>query len=145
MGRPRARAPRPEGEHEVRRRPRATRRRHSSCPTRLSSTSWWRTFAAAGAALDLPQPLTGPVSVEVTFTLPLPPSVRPATRTWPTTHNSNDLDKMLRLVLDALTGPVFLDDSQVVEVTARKAYPHTPAPDLTPTCGALIRIWSTEA
>jgi Holliday junction resolvase RusA-like endonuclease len=33
-----------------------------------------------------------------------------------------DLDKLIRAVLDALTGVVWVDDSQVVTVTARKDY-----------------------
>ena len=111
---------------------------------RPGQKEWRARVAAAGDALALPEPLTGPVSVEITFTLPLPKSVRPETHTWPTQHNTGDLDKLVRLILDALTGPVFVDDSSVVEITARKAYPHTPAPDLTPAGGALIRIWRTE-
>ena len=37
-----------------------------------------------------------------------------------------DVDKLLRALLDALTGTVVADDSQVVEATARKVYcgPH---------------------
>jgi Holliday junction resolvase RusA-like endonuclease len=41
-----------------------------------------------------------------------------------------DVDKMVRVVLDALTGIAFMDDSQVVELRALKKYaddnPHPP-------------------
>ena len=112
---------------------------------RVGQKEWRARVEEAGRALSLPAPLVGPVSVEITFTLLLPKSIKPEHRLWPTVHNSNDLDKMTRLVLDALTGSVFADDSQVVELNVRKAYPHTPAPDLTPEGGALIRLWRTEA
>lgn len=88
----------------------------------------------------------GPVSVEITFTVPKPASIMPAGRPWPVTRSAGDVDKLARLVLDGLTDSgIWRDDSQVVELTVRKAYPHTPAPDLTPEGGALIRIWRTEA
>lgn len=92
--------------------------------------------------------IDGPVSVEITFTVPRPPSARG--RVWPHLkangqHGGGDLDKLVRLVLDAFTdAKVWTDDSRVVEITTRKCYPDTPAPDLTPSGGALIRIWRTE-
>ena len=49
--------------------------------------------------------------------------VRPASakkRPYPSVKP--DIDKLQRAVLDALTGVIYKDDSQVVEVTARKSY-----------------------
>ena len=60
--------------------------------------------------------LTGPVEVEVTFRLPRPLSV---TREQPAVRP--DLDKLVRAVLDALTG-LIEDDSRVVRLWAQKVY-----------------------
>ncbi len=42
-----------------------------------------------------------------------------------------DLDKLIRAILDSLTGIAYRDDSQVVEVTARKFYSLTPHVEIT--------------
>lgn len=47
-----------------------------------------------------------------------------------------DLDKLCRSALDAMTGVLFLDDAQVVELHARKTY--TDSPSAAP--GALIVV-----
>ena len=67
---------------------------------------------AAGAQL-----LDGPIGLDLVFYLPKPqrpksdlPLVRP------------DLDKLVRAVLDALTGICYRDDAQVVHILARKCY-----------------------
>lgn len=74
----------------------------------------WRQAIAAHYAGDV---LDGPVSVSLDFRIPRPktvsresPSVRP------------DLDKLVRAVLDALTGRAWADDGQVVQLTASKNY-----------------------
>ena len=69
---------------------------------------------AAGASLN-----DGAVAVDVIFYLPRPQRIRgddalPITRP--------DLDKLVRAVLDALTGICYGDDGQVVHLTARKCY-----------------------
>lgn len=104
--------------------------------------AWHEQIVAAGRALlrTAGGPLEGPLSVAITFTVPKPASV-PLTRLWPITRSAGDVDKLVRLVLDGLTDSgIWADDSQVVELSAIKAYPHSPAPDLTPEGGALIRI-----
>jgi len=40
----------------------------------------------------------------------------------PVTRGAGDLDKLSRAVLDALTGIAYVDDSQVVDLRARKRY-----------------------
>jgi crossover junction endodeoxyribonuclease RusA len=62
------------------------------------------------------QPVRGPVSVSLQFSLPLPKKARVFADRPP------DLDKLTRTVLDALTGIVIEDDAQVVEVYAHKHY-----------------------
>jgi len=60
-----------------------------------------------------------PVRLSVVFTLPRPVSL-PKRVTAPT--KKPDLDKLARAVKDALTGVMWQDDSQVVELVVRKRY-----------------------
>ena len=79
----------------------------------------WRDQVAweAREAMDGSPPLTGAVCVEVVFWLARPKSVK---RLSPTVKP--DVDKLLRGVLDALTGVAFVDDAQVVDVDVSKRY-----------------------
>lgn len=87
--------------------------------------------------------LLGPVRVEVEFYLPRPSSVSVRKRSLPIVPP--DLDKLLRALLDGIgqgydtgkvgDGLIWGDDSQVVEIVARKFY----ADDREP--GADIRIF----
>ncbi len=82
--------------------------------------AWTQSIAAA--ALDAreraDEPLPdGATEVTMVFFLPKPKSVR---RKHP--HKRPDLDKLVRTVLDALTGILFADDGQVVSLTAEKHY-----------------------
>ena len=65
-------------------------------------------------------PLEGPVKVKLAFGLLRPPSVSKKRRPWPTVKP--DIDKLVRAVLDAMTGICFRDDSQVVDLMATKEY-----------------------
>jgi Holliday junction resolvase RusA-like endonuclease len=60
-----------------------------------------------------------PVSLDISFFFIKPPSC-PKSRHWPVVMP--DIDKALRSTNDALTGVLFHDDAQVVEVVARKIY-----------------------
>jgi Holliday junction resolvase RusA-like endonuclease len=96
----------------------------------------WRN-AVCFAALDvLPadwKPLDEPVDVSITFYLPRPASIDASKRPFPTV--SPDCDKLVRAVLDSLTDAgVYVDDSRVVRLTARKLYDDDRRP------GALIRV-----
>lgn len=87
---------------------------------------WERTVALAAKAAGL-RPHDGPCCVEATFVLPRPKShfrkngeLRPSA---PMRHVSKpDGDKLLRAVLDALTGIAWVDDSQADFALARKRY-----------------------
>ena len=57
------------------------------------------------------------LSVELHFKLPKPKTVK---RDFPNVEP--DLDKLIRTVLDALTGVVFKNDSRVVHINAVKSY-----------------------
>ena len=61
-----------------------------------------------------------PVLVALTFRLPRPKSV-PKSRIRPTSRP--DLDKLVRGILDALSGIAYHDDNQVCLVTATKEWP----------------------
>lgn len=103
----------------------------------------WRSDVrdAALAALDTTadgRPITAPVGVALSFHMPRPKghygSGRNADRLkasapeYPATKP--DLDKLVRAVLDSLTGLVWVDDSQVVSVAAEKLYADENGPGL---------------
>lgn len=73
-----------------------------------------RALDTSGAAL-----IEGPVLLRVEFHLPRPKSL-PKRVVW---HlKKPDLDKLVRSAKDALSKVIWHDDSQVVQVRARKAY-----------------------
>lgn len=63
--------------------------------------------------------LDGPVAVELLFLIPRPKTV---VRQYPTGRYEGDLDKHARAILDAMTGIVYKDDSQVVDMPVKKRY-----------------------
>lgn len=80
----------------------------------------WQTLVSLEAARHVSQgALEGPVVVEFGFILhrpeSLPKKVGHCTK-------KPDIDKLARAGLDALTGIVFKDDAQVVDLLARKRY-----------------------
>lgn len=79
------------------------------------------------------RPLDGPVEVWARFTVDRPRShrlrdgsVRASAPRYPM-RRPGDLDKLCRALLDAITGSVIRDDSQVVRLYAERVYgrPHT--------------------
>ena len=88
----------------------------------------WRAavIATVRAAMgpDKEWPLTGPVKLSVSFSLPRPPSA-PRSRLWP--EKKPDLDKLVRAIGDSLTqAGAIQDDAQIVLLVADKSY-GTPA------------------
>lgn len=85
----------------------------------------WRERVALQASREMhalgytPVPAKEPVFLEVSFTLPRLASA-PKTRPHPAASTKPDLDKLIRAVMDALTGPVLHDDGQVIDIRARK-------------------------
>lgn len=79
--------------------------------------------------------VTDAVEVDMAFYLPRPKTV---SRKLP--HKRPDLDKLIRTVLDAITGILFADDGQVVHITAGKYY--ADKGELTP--GVFVSVWNTE-
>lgn len=86
----------------------------------------WRDHVRATVG-KLETPSTQPVRVELQFWFEKPKTVKRE-------HMSvkPDLDKLSRSVLDAITGGILKDDSQVVILNARKEYGDKP--------GVLIRV-----
>lgn len=76
--------------------------------------------------------LSGALSAEMQFYFPIPKSVSKKKRAEMIAGNISptkkpDLDNCIKSVLDALNGIAFDDDSQVVFVTAFKAYSEKPS------------------
>lgn len=77
-------------------------------------------------------PLDGALVMAIDFYLPIPAS-------WPDKKRSDahlglilpisrpDVDNYIKQVMDALNGIAYADDSQIVEITARKFYNHNPS------------------
>jgi len=101
----------------------------------------WRKAVADAAHAVCRAPLTGPVGIEITVTVPKPASAPKRRLSWPVTRYSGDWDHHARAVSDALTGIAYADDSQIVEGTCRKCYPEEGI-DALDRPGALIRIWA---
>lgn len=98
-----------------------------------------------GSPAIAPQPLDGPLSVEVIFTVRKPASAPKTRVTWPTTRDSGDIDKLLRSTFDALTtAGAIADDSRIVEVVTRKVFPGEGL-DALGQPGAVIRVWRLAA
>lgn len=92
--------------------------------SRAAFASWRQ--AVATAARDWQEAnqaalLDEPLAVSIAFWLPRPPSI-PKKRQWP--DRKPDLDKLVRSVLDAVTGVRISDDSRVVALAASKHYVH---------------------
>jgi len=67
-------------------------------------------------------PYDGPLTVRVLASYPL---TKKATAGQPFTQRP-DADNLLKMVLDAGNGMLWLDDSQVIECSAAKVYDHVP-------------------
>lgn len=98
----------------------------------VASTAWQHVPLAEAPPRHCP--LTGPVCVGLTFRLPRPKAL-PKTRETPHVTRP-DVDKLARGVLDALTGVIWVDDSQVAELTCAKRYAALGEPS-----GVSVAVW----
>lgn len=83
--------------------------------------SEWRArvlAAAQGAAESGAPMLDGPIALAARFRLRRPVSEPKRHRTWPV--RKPDLDKLLRGLLDPLTGVLIADDARIVAIEAAK-------------------------
>ncbi len=77
----------------------------------------WRSAIALTARKAGAFPTRDPITITMTFIFARPKTVKRLEPTVPP-----DLDKLVRAVLDALTATAYVDDSQVVEMYAKKMY-----------------------
>lgn len=86
-------------------------------------TKPWQQAVAEAAQRVAGQPLVGPVRLELDFALVRPKSLPKRVHA----HTKKpDLDKLVRAVKDALKGVLYLDDAQVVALSATKGYGDAP-------------------
>ena len=78
---------------------------------------WREKVAAEASRLDFPLAETEAISLELMFMMPQPKKPQ---RRYPTTKP--DIDKLSRAILDALTGVLYKDDSQVTFLNVQKVY-----------------------
>lgn len=76
-------------------------------------------------------PFAGPLRLEVVFMMPIPksfPKWRRASAEEGNTHpvGKPDIDNLLKLIADAMSGAFWLDDKQIVEAEVRKMYGPVP-------------------
>lgn len=116
-------------------------------------TKPWRAAVAAEAPLILGRADDRqPIGVEITSTFARPADhygtgrnaavLKDSAPPSPTNRHTADVDKLARLVLDALVDArLIVDDSQVVEVVSRKAWARSGTPDALDHPGAIIRVY----
>lgn len=82
-----------------------------------SELAAWRSAVALTARQHGARPSTDPMFIEMMFYMPRPKTVK-----RPEPSVAPDLDKLIRAVLDGLTAIAYVDDGQVTQISAQKAY-----------------------
>lgn len=82
-----------------------------------SELAAWRSAVALTARQKGARPSPDPIKIEMRFYMPRPKTVK-----RPEPSVAPDLDKLIRAVLDGLTAIAYIDDGQVTEIVAQKAY-----------------------
>jgi len=85
--------------------------------SRSQDLALWRADVARNAELFGFKPIASAVKVELDFVMARPKSTK---RIFPSVKP--DLDKLIRAVLDGLTGVAYEDDSQVILIQSSKTY-----------------------
>jgi len=85
--------------------------------SRSQDLALWRADIARNAELFGFKPIANAVKVELDFVMARPKSTK---RIFPSVKP--DLDKLIRAVLDGLTGVAYEDDSQVILIQSSKTY-----------------------
>lgn len=118
--------PRPQGSMTAvyNRRLGIARVRHNAAP----ALSLWRQQCRDAARLEGAEIWKGPIGIRIDF------GVRPPIDRRHGYPKRPDLDKLVRAVLDALTGVCYDDDSQVTRIRASKTW----------RVGTVIEVWKIE-
>lgn len=84
-----------------------------------NAKAWEQRIATEAQAVGAGTLFTGPLILSVAFHMPRPKSLPKRVQ-----HHTTrpDVDKATRCVLDALTGVLYADDGQVIELHVRKQY-----------------------
>ena len=88
----------------------------------------WRSFVTDTALATKHPLIPHPVSISITFRFLRPKGhynksgLSPKAPPHLTSKQKGDIDKLSRAILDALTGSLLKDDSQVVQLSAHKRY-----------------------
>jgi len=80
------------------------------------------------------KPLQAPLSVDITFLVAMPKSWSKKRReesTGAPCINRSDIDNYCKTILDALNGILWIDDSQIYKLTAKKLWSINGASDIT--------------
>jgi crossover junction endodeoxyribonuclease RusA len=93
--------------------------------SRAAELALWRAMVAQEAKKHIKVPFQDSMVLEANFRLIRGKSVK---RPFPTVPP--DLDKLLRAVMDAGTGVIWLDDAQVTQISCSKTYADTPGVDI---------------
>lgn len=77
------------------------------------------------------EPLTCPLAIDITFRMPVAKSIKGRMRRDMLSgyvHHTKkpDIDNLVKLVLDTMTGIVYKDDCQIIRVSANKRYSEVP-------------------
>ena len=117
-------------------RPRACiRGKHASVYEDAKSKDWKKTIAVHAVTqlkyIDGYELIDTAIKLRVEFRLLRPKSVSVKKRPDPITRP--DLDNLIKAVKDALTGVLWRDDSQIIELEAKKVYNNPPGVD--------IKVW----
>jgi len=72
--------------------------------------------------------MTGPIVMDIVFFKVKPKSYSKSTIYW---TKKPDIDNMIKLVLDALNGVFYVDDAQVMRITATKQYSDSARTEIT--------------
>jgi Holliday junction resolvase RusA-like endonuclease len=102
---------------------------------RAAVKAWAKEIKLVASAHAPERPLDGAVGIDATFVVQRPKSVSEKKR--PHAVCKPDVDKYLRLLQDALTGVLYVDDAQVVRVQMAKVYGEDP--------GVQVRVWEIGA
>lgn len=112
-------------------RPRFARRGKFVTTYSAQETEEGRMLWEIRVALGDRTPIEGPVCLLLTFGMPIPASASKKARTAMESgafHHVKkpDLDNLVKFIKDVCNGLVWIDDCQVVEIVARKAYAARP-------------------